>query len=159
MRVTYQRELQAQELFSSLNIRSYVPMKIVYNGAKQAPEAALHNYIFVYSSFNRLYEIKTYQMTYLRYTMTPCESGQPEPMTVPEYQMINFMKIVETRNNAVKFFNPEELPLQNKKRVRVMDGEFQGVEGIYVKRRVVVSLSTIIGVATDIIPKKNLTDC
>ena len=75
MRVTYSREMETKEVLDHLHIENYVPMeyKIEYiNKERQRNlRPAIHNLIFVYTSYNMLLGLKKSNvvLSRLRYMM------------------------------------------------------------------------------------------
>lgn len=161
LRVTYQRELIAHNILLSKQIRSFVPIRRymgrVHGRIKACIKPVLHNYIFIYSTFNEIRTIKMKDIPYLRYIMCSSENGQIIPMTVPNWQMENFILAADNADDDLKFYTPGEIDLKKGDRVRVLGGVFAGLEGIYVrikqekKKRVVIEIPTLIGVATSTI--------
>lgn len=158
MRVTYQRELVAAKLLTELGVEHFVPTTrtAIKNdkgrtiGHKVDP--LIHNYIFIYSSFNELYVLKQGKMEYLRFIMAKdTETGLFEPQFVPDKQMSDFIRI--TKSRGMKMLSPD-IDLRKGDKVRVLKGQFEGVEGVYVKmpngreKRVVVKIEGVSAVAT-----------
>lgn len=162
LRVTYQREITAYNKLKDKGIHSYVPTRIVsqriHGRNATVIKPILHNYIFIYSTFNEILSIKFKDIPYLRFQMCTSEDGQYTPMTVPKRQMENFILATDGHEDDVKFYTPGELDLRKGNRVRVLGGLFAGLEGIYIKlkyerkNRVVIEIPAIIGVATSTIP-------
>ena len=164
LRVTYQRELIAQEKLRVLGIDSFVPVTrerfIGRNGkCEWKRKAALHNYIFVHSSREQIDEIKRYQIPWLRYIISPNREKGRDIMTVEERQMENFIAIAGNEDERIIYLNPDEINLTTGDRVRVVGGPFQGAEGIFIKlqgkreKRVVVKIDGIAAVATTAVPR------
>jgi len=161
LRVTYQRELSAHETLTGIGIRSFVPTNRLIqrvHGRKQTViKPVLHNYIFVYSSFNEIMTIKFNNIPHLRYVMCNSEDGQWIPMVVPNWQMENFILASDSMDDGLIYYDPGEIDLKRGDRVRVLGGVFTGLEGTYVrvknerKKRVVIEIPTLIGVATSTI--------
>lgn len=88
--------------------------------------------------------------------------GRDLYLIVPDRQMENFMRIVQTDNDNVIVRLGEELRLTRGKRVLVADGQFAGVEGIVMRiagqRRVVVQLQGLGFAATAFVPTAFLRD-
>jgi transcription antitermination factor NusG len=157
-RVTYQRELTAAKLLEELGIEHYIPtvrMKIRNDkglaiGWKTEP--LIHNYIFIYDSYNNLLALKQHKIDYLRFIMGKDDEGMTTvPQYVPDKQMADFMKVVRTMGS--KPVDPN-IDLRQGDRVRILTGPFEGVEGIYIKmpnrheKRVVIKIEGIAAVAT-----------
>lgn len=158
LRVTYQRELAAQEQLEELGIKTYVPLKRIRKTIKGRltwkVEAALHNYIFVYININKIKEIKTRDIPYLRYVMGVDSDGQKRPQYVPDNQMENFIAITSQETEKIKYLDPDFIDLKVGDRVRVLEGPFKGLEGVYMRtagrheKRVVVKIMGLVAVAT-----------
>ncbi len=164
LRVTYQRELIAKEKIQSIGIESFVPMqkrKVMGHNGKLVwkSEAALHNYIFVHSTREKIDTIKQEFIPWLRYVISPDKENGRKVMTVKDKQMENFIAIAGNNEERVLYLNPDEINLTNGDRVRVLGGPFEGAEGILIKiqnkreKRVVVKIDGITAVATTSIPQ------
>ena len=88
--------------------------------------------------------------------------GRDLYLIVPDRQMENFMRIVQTDNENIIVRLGEDLHLARGKRVLVADGQFAGVEGIVMRiagqRRVVVQLQGLGYAATAFVPTAFLRD-
>lgn len=164
LRVTYQRELIAQEKLRDLGIDSFVPVtreRIIGRSGRQEwkRKAALHNYIFVHSYREKIDEIKRYRIPWLRYMISPNREKGRDIMIVEERQMENFIAIAGNEDERLIYLSPDEINLTTGDKVRVVGGTFQGAEGIFVKlqgkreKRVVVKIDGIAAVATTAIPR------
>ena len=112
----------------------------------------IHNYIFIHDSYNKILTIKQGKLDFLRFMMAKnVESGESEPQYVPDKQMSDFIKVVKTMGS--KPVDPN-IDLHKGDRVRIMTGQFEGVEGIFVKmpnrheKRVVVKIEGVAAFAT-----------
>lgn len=158
LRVTYQREITASKALEELQIEHYVPTvrtrirneKGVAIGWKTEP--LVHNYIFIYDTYENILRIKQGKLDYLRFMMAKDpKTGESVPQYVPDKQMADFIKVVHAMG-----FKPVDPDIDLKKgdRVRVLTGPFEGVEGIYIKmpnrheKRVVIKILGIAAVAT-----------
>lgn len=156
MRVTYQRELQAYDTLTRLNIESYVPTEKVRRRKSNGTfywreEAAIHNYIFVHTTLSELKRLKKDVIPYMRYLMASDGEGNLRPQYVEQKQMEDFILI--SKSAQAKFLSPD-IDLKKGDKVRVLVGEFKGVEGVFVKiskkheKRVVVKIEGVAAVAT-----------
>jgi transcription antitermination factor NusG len=163
LRVTYQREIAAKEKLCAIGIESFVPMikkKIIGKSGKPEwkYEAALHNYIFVHSTREKIDCIKKEYIPWLRYVISPNRENGRSVMTVQERQMQSFIAIAGNESERILYLNPDEINLTKGDRVRVVGGVFEGAEGYLVKiehkreKRVVVKIDGITAVATTSIP-------
>lgn len=158
LRVTYQREIAASKALEELQVEHYVPTvrtrirneKGVSIGWKTEP--LVHNYIFVYDSYENILKLKQSKLDYLRFIMGKGEKGLlDEPQYVPDKQMADFMKVVRTMGS--KPVDPN-IDLRKGDKVRVLTGPFEGVEGVFIKmptrheKRVVVQIAGVAAFAT-----------
>lgn len=163
LRVTYQRELIAKSEFDKLGIKNFVPTHEITttnrNGKRITKQVAIiHNYLFVYSSKEKIDEIKSV-IPWLRYVMQPTGDNNKKIMTVPDRQMDFFMAVAGNSEEDVAYICPDEVSLSKGDYVRITGGPFEGVEGIYMRinnkrqRSVVIKIEGITAVATATIPR------
>ena len=156
MRVTYQRELQAYDILCKQNIESYVPVVKVRKRKSNGTfywreESAIHNYIFVHTSLKELRHLKKDVVPFMRYMMASDGEGNVRPQYVEQKQMEDFILI--SKSVQAKYLSPD-IDLKKGDKVRILVGEFQGVEGVFTKiskkheKRVVVKIEGIAAVAT-----------
>lgn len=156
MSAPYCKELEAQQLLEREDIESFVPLcyKIVKRRdgqKKRVLKPAIPNYIFVRTTRSILQEVKN-RILILQY-LTRRENGKNIPIIVPDYQMEQFIRVINTYNENLVFLKPEEVNLQKGTPVRIVGGAFDGIEGIFIKvkghrnRRVVVQIEGITAVA------------
>lgn len=157
MRVTYQREIFASKILDEMNIKNFVPTQRTKTRNSQGVsigwrvEPLVHNYIFIFSNFNRIMELKRGKLEFLRFLMNKNAGDIMTPQTVREKEMLNFIKIVNT-NKAVLL--DASINLKKGEKVRVLTGVFEGVEGTLVTmpnkrtKRVVVKIEGVAAVAT-----------
>lgn len=174
MRVTYSRELKVKTELDRLGIECFVPMtyrivEVRNNGdtgqrkgesleLRRALVPAINNLIFVRSTQERISELKRTNevLEPLRYMMDHTAEEAHVILTVPDRQMENFMRVAKVTDDSVMFLDEETVVGKEGKRVRIMGGVFEGVEGVIrrVKRckRVVVELDGIVSVAIAFVP-------
>ena len=163
MRVTCSREIKVKAELDRLEIENFVPMtyKLVCadNGNPHRELVpAINNLIFVRSTQGRISELKTSNevLEPLRYMMDHTAEKAHEIMTVPDRQMENFMRVASMTDDSVMFLDENTIVGKEGKRVKIMGGMFEGVEGVIrrVKRckRVVVALDGIASVAIAYVP-------
>lgn len=164
LRVTYQRELIALEKLLAIGIESFVPTqrtRYIDRRGKIAWKkvAALHNYIFVHSTREKIDCIKQEYIPWLRYVISPNRDKEKQILTVPPKQMDSFIAIAGNEEERILYLNPDEINLNNGDRVRITDGVFKGAEGILIKiehkreKRVVVKIDGVTAVATTALPQ------
>ena len=174
MRVTYSRELKVKAELDRLGIENFVPMtyrivEVRNNGdtgqrkgesseLRRALVPAINNLIFVRLTQERISELKRTNevLEPLRYMMDHTAEEAHVILTVPDRQMENFMRVAKVTDDSVMFLDEETVVGKEGKRVRIMGGVFEGVEGVIrrVKRckRVVVELDGIASVAIAFVP-------
>lgn len=150
--------MAAQMQMEEQGIECYVPLKRVRRMVRGRlvwkPEAALHNYIFVHSSLDVIKNIKTKDIPYLRYLMGTGLDGQRKPLYVRDDDMKNFIAITSQETEKIKYLDPDFIDLKVGDRVRVLEGPFKGLEGVYMRtagrheKRVVVKIMGLVAVAT-----------
>ena len=160
LRVTYQRELIAKSYLDGIGVESFVPMcverKVVGGRRRLCRRAMLHNYIFVYSTRERIDDIKRFELPYLRYVMHT-QNGERQVMVVPEEQMRSFIIVAGSEEEQVRLLDEQSFDLSKGMRVRVTGGMFEGAEGVLTKvsgardRRVVVRIEGVAAVAAPMI--------
>ena len=158
MRVTYSRELKVKAELDRLEIENFVPMTyrlVDADGENPHRELlpAINNLVFVHSTQERISRLKTSNdvLEPLRYMMDHTAEKPHEIMTVPDRQMENFMRVATMTDDSVMFLDEKSIVGKEGKRVMIMGGKFEGVEGVIrrVKRckRVVVELEGVASVA------------
>ncbi len=167
MSAPYCRELKAREALEERGIETFIAMqwRNVRRQRLGAPATRplervlmpiIHNLIFVHSSRSRIQEAKL-QIPFLQWRTMSYE-GRNVPMVVPDYQMDAFIKICNTRNSDIAFYAPGEMEIKPGTRVRIIGGEFSGIEGVLLKQkgknsnRVVVELPNLGSLATATLP-------
>jgi hypothetical protein len=163
MRVTYSREMKVKAELDRLEIENFVPMTyrlVDADGENPHRELlpAINNLVFVHSTQERISRLKTSNVVLepLRYMMDHTAEKPHEIMTVPDRQMENFMRVATMTDDSVMFLDEKSIVGKEGKRVMIMGGKFEGVEGVIrrVKRckRVVVELEGVASVAIAFVP-------
>ena len=166
MRVTYSREMKVKAELNRLGIESFVPMtyklvEIQNDGDTELQRElvpAINNLIFVRSAQERLSELKITNelLEPLRYMMDRTAGREHVIMTVSDRLMENFMRVASKTDDSVMFLDEGSFVGKEGKRVKIMGGAFEGVEGVIrrVKRckRVVVEIEGIVSVAIAYVP-------
>lgn len=155
MSATFGRSLKAKEYLDSKGITCFVPMKYVLVPDKKRGKVrklvpAINNLLFVHTTKEIIQEHKV-RLDYLHYLTTPV-NGRNVPILVPETQMQQFIAVCETHNERLVYLSPEEVHLDKGTPVKIVGGEFDGVEGTFVKvsgkrkKQVVVCVQSIVAV-------------
>ena len=168
--VAYRTEQKMQAKLRELGkLEAFVPMRRTRRRDAQGKfrydeKVAIHNYIFVHTTYNRLMALKKEYPFDLEYSLLHrdvYEDGEKigrAPVIVPRNQMLNFIAVAGNQKERVQFLDVEKLDWEAGQRVRIIGGTFAGVEGIYLRttkkheRRVVVKLDGIAAVATTALP-------
>lgn len=88
--------------------------------------------------------------------------GQKRPQYVPDSQMENFIAITSQETEKIKYLDPDFIDLKVGDRVRVLEGPFKGLEGVYLRtsgrheKRVVVKILGLVAVATPALPSASV---
>ena len=160
----YRREKKAQELLDSKGIDNYVAMhyeSVVRRGIKKRVRVpVIHNLVFAHCTRSEIDAVKR-GVPYLQFHTTRVE-GKNVPIVVPDAQMEQFMKVCDTFDSDLRFFGPGEVNLAKGAKVRILEGQFKGVEGTFVRvagmrsRRVVVEVPLLVYVATAYVAPEDL---
>lgn len=168
--VAYRTEQKMQAKLRELGkLEAFVPMRRTrrrdaHGKFRYDEKVAIHNYIFVHTTYNRLMALKKEYPFDLEYSLLHrdvYEQGEKigrAPVIVPRNQMLNFIAVAGNQKERVQFLDVEKLDWEAGQRVRIIGGTFAGVEGIYLRttkkheRRVVVKLDGIAAVATTALP-------
>ena len=153
MRATYRRGMQIKELLDKQGINNFVPMRYEIrqkNGRKRRELVpVISDLIFVHAVQSKLQRVKD-RNPYLQY-MIDLRNGRK--IIVPDEQMRQFIAVAGTYDEHLIFFSPDEVNLRRGMKVRIIGGDFEGYEGVFVKvkgardRRVVISLQGVIAMA------------
>lgn len=159
LRVTYSRELKAQQVLESRGIRTFVPMKRLREekGGRVVDRCvpAINNLIFAYSDQQTLYE---YLLSEGDSSMTRFiwDRATRKPLVVPAKQMEDFIRVCQTAGDEALFLSELNDNLRSGTRVRVAFGPLAGVEGKVVRirksRRILVEIPGIMAVAGTYVP-------
>ena len=104
---------------------------------------AIHNLIFVHSTRKRLTELKTTraELLPLRYMMHHSSNGDfREIMVVPDKQMEDFIRISSIHDDRVMLLEYNDYLRHVGKRVRIIEGQFAGVEGVIKRIKIIAAL-------------------
>lgn len=155
MSATYGRSMKAKAILENNEIRCFVPMKYtMVNDRRQGKVRklipAINNLIFAYATKKTIQSVKqTY--SFLQYLTRP-EEGRRLPIVVPEKQMTQFMSVCETLDESLLYMTPDEISLEEGTPVRIVGGEFDGIEATFVrvnkgrKKKVVVLVQGVAAV-------------
>jgi len=156
IRVTYNRELRVKEDLDGRGIENFVPMQ--YRREERNGQMvkrlvpSVHNLIFIHIEPSRMKEYKMTTDLPIRYIMSRTSDGSSWPITVPDNEMENFIKVAGTYDEKLIYLNPDPGDFSKGERVRIIGGVFAGVEGTFVRvkgdRRVLINVPGVVAVAT-----------
>lgn len=155
MSAVYNRSMKVKQMLDGWGVENFVPMKTVvrtYAGRKTRQRIpAISNLIFVRASEERVQEVKE-RSRILQY-LCMRQDGRNRRIIVPDDDMAAFQRVAGAEEEVL-YFRPEEIDFERGDRVRIHGGDFDGVEGIFVKvqgkrnKMVVVTIPTLVSVAT-----------
>ena len=153
IRVTYNRELKVKEELDERGITNFVPMQYrrEERGGVMVKRLvpSIHNLIFICLTPTEMKEYRQTTAMPIRYMMN---RETRKPITVPDREMENFIKVAGTYEEKLIYLNPEPGDFSKGERVRIIGGMFAGAEGVFVRikgdRRVVVNIEGLVAVAT-----------
>lgn len=153
IRVTYNRELKVKEDLDARKVTNFVPMQYrrEERGGVMVKRLvpSVHNLIFVKMTPSEMTEYKKSTTLPIRYIMN---RETHKPITVPDQEMENFIRVAGTYDEKLIFLNPDPGDFSQGERVRVIGGPFVGAEGIFVRvkgdRRVLINIPGVVAVAS-----------
>ena len=153
IRVTYNRELKVKEDLDARGITNFVPMQYrrEERGGVMVKRLvpSVHNLIFINMKPSEMTEYKKTTALPIRYIMN---RESHKPITVPDREMENFIKVAGTYDEKLVYLQTEPGDFVKGERVRIIGGDFAGAEGIFVRvkgdRRVLINVQGVVAVAT-----------
>ena len=139
-------------------------VKEINGKRKLVHEPLLPNIIFAYMTREKSHEfVKEPAITakWLKYYTDKTkpvekETGKNPPLTIPDNEMLNFIKLTSVNSEHIMVLPPERCHFKSGDLVRVIDGAFTGVVGRVGRaagqQRVIVVLEGVCNVATAYIP-------
>ena len=168
LRATYGRTEKALGVLQTANVETYLPMHYVVkeiNGKRKlVHEPLLPNIIFAHMTRDKTHElvkepaITAKCLKYYTDNTNPIEkeTGKNPPVTIPDNEMLNFIKLTSVNSEHIMVLPPERCHFKSGDLVRVIDGAFTGVVGRVGRaagqQRVIVVLVGVCYVATAYIP-------
>lgn len=155
MRVTYSRELKAQQLLQTAGVPCFVPMRCERTEEGDQYSPAVHNLIFVQTSrdFMDDYKQKLEGECPLRYMM---DHSTKLPMVVRDKEMEDFMRVTSDRDSNIKYLDDPNATATKGTPVEVMVGPYKGIHGKLLRirkdRKVVLQLAGVVAIAVNGIP-------
>ncbi|GHT53508.1 transcriptional regulator [Bacteroidia bacterium] len=157
-KVKYRTEKKVKAWFEEQSIEHYIPIRKIMvekEGKRVQKEKILvPGLLFIHTDYQKALSLSAeskVKMIYLR----NLESHRL--LVVPDKQMQDFMFLLDFSETAIKLENAN---LKQGDRVRVIKGEFAGIEGELIRikghKRVVVRLKGLFSLATTYIPSSYL---
>lgn len=158
MRATYGRNMEVKKRLDEAGVESYIPMHYVLSIDRRGRKVkkyvpVVRDLVFVRTDLATMNLLKE-QLDFLRNIYIPTGEGRKRIVVVPDAQMENFIKVTATASDGLLYFSPDEINLSKGTRVRIHGGQFNGLEGTFIKvkgardKRVVVDIAGVIVVAT-----------
>ncbi len=162
MRVTYNRIYKAYDSISKDKTEAYFPVHYVQkniNGKKKRVlEPLLAGILFVYSTKEKV-ESYVRQLPFLTYYYNHFKTnpdGKNPPLIVDYDDMMNFIQATSVDNEHIRLVTPQQCHYKSGDRVRVIAGDFKGVEGriarVAGQQRVIVEIENLCLIATAYVP-------
>ncbi len=166
VRATYMRELKAYDSLTKKGIKCYLPIRNTIkerDGKKyRTKEPLLPHLVFVYTNKEEITKIVKYtpELSYLSFYYNHFKkeaNGNNPPLTVSDKDMESFITTTSSTNkNVMIVTSKERCRYKSGNKVKIIDGEFKGVEGYLARyagqQRVIVKITGICMVATAYIP-------
>ena len=165
LRVTYNRISKIQDIIENDKAEVYLPMrfemKLIKGKKKRVTEPLLPNILFVYtteeyikSAVENNSNSKILNYYYNHFDIN--EYGKNPPLTVRYKEMMNVIHATNIDNEHIRVVEPEHCHYKNGDMVKIIDGDFKGVEGrvarVAGQQRVIVEIEGLCMVATAYIP-------
>jgi len=154
----YRQEKKAETALNTYGVRCFVPKRYVVqtiHGKKvRSLQPVVSNLVFVYASWNEIIDLKQ-TMDYLQFQTQPIQQKR-RVLVVPDAEMEQFIRICEQTEADICYYRPEEIDSAQSQLVRVIGGNFNGIEGRLTKiigkrqKRVVLQLDNLLAVAITI---------
>lgn len=161
MSAPYRREQRARDIFMQAGLECFLPMRYQLVDAgrgkkKRELRPAVPNLIFVKARRDMLQRIKT-ASGIVQYLTRP-EGERNVPITVPDSQMEDFRRAIHNSLDNYIYLSPTEIDIAKGRKVRIIGGQLNGVEGVFMKvkgarsRRLVIMLDGLGAVAAEVDP-------
>lgn len=171
MKATYGKAKEAKRELDNMMIENFITIryeKAKVNGRNQmVPKVAIPNLIFVRTDRNRLEEAKS-RIDYLHNILTKSNDRADVlvPIIVPDLEMQRFMAVIADAQEKVKFVDVDlnRQIISAGTRVRVIDGKYEGYEGVLCRpkgsrsRKVLIDICGLAPVEMPIIDIELLED-
>ncbi len=159
--LAYKKEKAAEDALSGNDgLKYFIPKCCVvksYHGKKRKHLVpCIPSIIFVHASHAQILKFKE-KYNFLKFVIWNKSTGK-EYLIVRNDKMEDFIKISSSYEKSVRYYKPEEVNLLKGSPVRIHGGQFDGVEGTFVKvagkrsRQVVVIIPDLLAVSVEVSP-------
>lgn len=165
LRATYGRVGKAYDFITEDHTDVYIPMhyveRLVNGKKKRILEPMLPSLLFVYATKEKVetYIKQTPALSFLNYYYDHFKvgaDGKNPPLTVGFDEMMNFIRLTSVDNEHIKVVQSNLCRYKSGDRVRIMEGDFEGIEGrvarVAGQQRVVIEIEGLCTIATAYIP-------
>lgn len=160
-RISYNRYKIARDFLEENHVEYYMPMKVTLSKGKRNNEPLIPNLIFALVCENTAKKLiennpRNSVLSYYYNHFETNEFGKNPPLVVQDAEMSNFINVTSVDNEHIMLVEPSKCHYRNGDRVRIIGGDFKGVEGKVARlsgqQRVVVEIHGLCLVATAYIP-------
>ena len=165
LRATYGREKAAYGYFVDHGVEAFYPklttMRVVDNERRAMEESRIPNILFVHMSEHKLklFLKESPDLSYLRFYKTPSHVANRKvlkPLIIPDRELESLRIICESESQNVLISLQNIDKFEQGQTVKVIDGEFKGVEGVVARyqgqQRVGVVINNVMTVMTAYVP-------
>lgn len=159
--IAYKQETEAEKVLLGKDGLEYYIAKhyIVQNfhgKKKQRLVPVIPNIIFVHASQVQIVKFKE-KYNFIKFATWQTNEGL-QYLTVRDSHMEDFIRVSASNEQSTRYYKPEELDLKKGTKVRVFGGQFDGIEGEFIRvkgkrsRQVVVIIPKVLAVSVEIEP-------
>ena len=165
LRATYSREEKAYHSLTALGLKAYLPLRYtvqtIGGKKKRVTTPLVPNLLFVYTEPQTIdrHLRDDPSLSFINYYYNHfrrLSGGKNPPLTVPYHDMINFIRVTSVGSEHVRTVHSRQCHYKSGDIVRVVDGQFAGIEGrvarIAGQQRVVVEIEGVCLVSTAYVP-------
>lgn len=119
---------------------------------------AINELVFVYATSTAINDFKLHSKETIYWLTKPCGERR-EKIIVPDKQMDDFIRITQQNEQAVNYFQPDEISLHKGDHIIIHGGPFDSVEGTLLKikgkreKQLIVSIPNIVSAAVSLKPE------
>ena len=159
--MAYKQEAAAERALSGddgleFYIAKHYIIQQFHGQKKQRLVPVIPNIIFVHASQVEIVRFKE-KYNFIKFSTWHTNDGIVY-LTVGDKEMNNFIRISNSNENSIRYFKPEEIDLKKGDRVRIHGGQFDGVEGTFIRvkgkrsRQIVVEIPNILALSVEVQP-------